>query len=60
MLMRLRQICVHPCLLKVYESAYEGLFDYLTRLTLALTTYRSERHQVHWRKECLGGSCASR
>jgi hypothetical protein len=24
MLMRLRQICVHPCLLKAYESAYEG------------------------------------
>lgn len=23
MLMRLRQICVHPCLLKMYESAYE-------------------------------------
>lgn len=23
MLMRLRQICVHPCLLKMYESAYD-------------------------------------
>lgn len=27
MLMRLRQICVHPCLLKVYEDAFEGKHD---------------------------------